>query len=49
MIEAAKIGDIFITVTGNRTVLTAEHFSLTKDGSILAMLVKFYRSALQVP
>jgi adenosylhomocysteinase len=36
MAEAAKIGDIFITVTGNRTVLTAEHFQVMKDGSILA-------------
>ena len=36
MLEAAKVGDIFITVTGNRTVLSAEHFSVMKDGSILA-------------
>ncbi|MEY3345376.1 MAG: hypothetical protein RLZZ581_170, partial [Actinomycetota bacterium] len=36
MIEAAKIGDVFVTVTGNRTVLTAEHFALMKDGTILA-------------
>jgi adenosylhomocysteinase len=36
MHEAAKIGDIFITVTGNRDVLRAEHFSLMKDGAILA-------------
>jgi adenosylhomocysteinase len=36
MAEAAKIGDIFITVTGNRTVLAAEHFQVMKDGSILA-------------
>ena len=43
MIEAAKIGDIFITVTGNRTVLTAEHFSLMKDGSILANAGHFAR------
>ncbi len=34
--EAAKVGDIFITVTGNRDVLRAEHFSLMKDGAILA-------------
>jgi adenosylhomocysteinase len=36
MHEAAKVGDIFITVTGNRDVLRAEHFSLMKDGAILA-------------
>ena len=26
MSEAAKIGDIFVTVTGNKSVLAAEHF-----------------------
>ena len=36
MAEAAKVGDIFITVTGNRTVISAEHFQLMKDGAILA-------------
>lgn len=36
MMEAAKIGDVFVTVTGNRTVLTAEHFAVMKDGAILA-------------
>ncbi len=36
MVEAAKVGDIFITVTGNRTVIAAEHFQLMKDGAILA-------------
>lgn len=36
MYEAAKIGDVFITVTGNRDVLTADHFSVMKDGAILA-------------
>ena len=34
--EAARIGDIFITVTGDRDVLRREHFELMKDGSILA-------------
>jgi adenosylhomocysteinase len=34
MIEAAKIGDVFITVTGNRDVLRAEHFQVMKDGAI---------------
>ncbi len=36
MKEAAKIGDIFVTATGNRDVITAEHVSLMKDGAILA-------------
>ncbi|HXY10500.1 MAG TPA: adenosylhomocysteinase [Terriglobales bacterium] len=36
MIEAAKIGDIFCTVTGNKNVLTREHFELIKDGAIIA-------------
>ncbi len=36
MYEAAKIGDVFITVTGNRDVLRSEHFSMMKDGAILA-------------
>jgi len=36
MAEAARVGDIFITVTGNRTVIAAEHFQVMKDGAILA-------------
>ncbi|MFM8620739.1 MAG: adenosylhomocysteinase [Candidatus Nanopelagicaceae bacterium] len=36
MTEAAKIGDVFITVTGNRDVLGEEHFVVMKDGAILA-------------
>ncbi len=34
--EAAKIGDIFITVTGNIHVIREEHFKLMKDGAIVA-------------
>ncbi len=34
--EAAKVGDIFITVTGNRSVLRREHFEAMKDGAVLA-------------
>src|SRR5687768_10631697 len=33
--EAASIGDIFVTVTGNRHVIDAEHFSRMKDGAIV--------------
>ena len=36
MTEAAKIGDVFITVTGNRDVLRDEHFKVMKDGAIMA-------------
>ncbi|MEA2843572.1 MAG: adenosylhomocysteinase [Actinomycetota bacterium] len=36
MIEAAREGDIFITVTGDRDVLRSEHFAAMKDGAILA-------------
>jgi adenosylhomocysteinase len=35
-LEAATSGDIFITVTGDKHVLGAEHFEIMKDGSILA-------------
>ena len=34
--EAAALGDIFVTVTGNKNVLRGEHFALMKDGAILA-------------
>lgn len=36
MKEAAKVGDIFITATGNKAVIRREHFTLMKDGAILA-------------
>lgn len=35
MAEAAKIGDFFITVTGNRHVIDKEHFEAMKDGAIV--------------
>ena len=34
--EAAEVGDVFITVTGNKHVLRMEHFNKMKDGAILA-------------
>jgi len=34
--EAAKIGDIFITVTGNKNVIDVKHIKLMKDNVILA-------------
>ncbi|MCD6357813.1 MAG: adenosylhomocysteinase [Thermoproteales archaeon] len=36
MSEAAKIGDIFITATGNRDVIRGEHMAKMKDGAVLA-------------
>jgi adenosylhomocysteinase len=36
MNEAAKIGDIFITVTGDINVIDKAHFEVMKDGAILA-------------
>ncbi|HEX9927466.1 MAG TPA: adenosylhomocysteinase [Pyrinomonadaceae bacterium] len=35
MNEAAAVGDIFITVTGNRDVIDRKHFPLMKDGAIV--------------
>ncbi|HEX9696617.1 MAG TPA: adenosylhomocysteinase [Actinomycetota bacterium] len=34
--DAAREGDVFITVTGDRDVLRGEHFELMKDGAIMA-------------
>lgn len=34
--DAAKIGDIFLTLTGNVSVIRMEHFDLMKDGAIVA-------------
>ena len=36
MIEAAKIGDIFCTVTGDLNVIDEHHFEAMKDGAIVA-------------
>jgi adenosylhomocysteinase len=35
MEQAAPIGDVFITVTGNKNVIDTRHFSKLKDGAIL--------------
>jgi adenosylhomocysteinase len=35
MTEAAKLGDFFVTVTGNRHVIDKEHFESMKDGAIV--------------
>jgi adenosylhomocysteinase len=34
--EAARVGEIFVTVTGNRGVLRREHFEAMRDGAVLA-------------
>lgn len=36
MDEAAKIGNVFITVTGNKSVLVRHHFDVMKSGAIIA-------------
>jgi adenosylhomocysteinase len=36
MAEAARLGDVFVTVTGNKSVLTNEHFERMKDGAVLS-------------
>ncbi|MBF2055627.1 MAG: adenosylhomocysteinase [Cyanobacterium sp. T60_A2020_053] len=35
MAEAAKVGDIFVTVTGNKHIIREEHFQTMKDGAIV--------------
>ncbi len=36
MAEAARIGDIFVTLTGDINVIDRQHFTLMKDGAIVA-------------
>jgi adenosylhomocysteinase len=36
MAEAAPLGDVFLTVTGNKAVIRKEHFRRMKDGAIVA-------------
>ena len=36
MAEAAKIGDIFCTVTGDRDIIRTEHIGVMKDGAIIS-------------
>jgi adenosylhomocysteinase len=36
MVQAAQIGDVFITVTGDKNVIDSKHFQVMKDGAILA-------------
>jgi adenosylhomocysteinase len=34
--EAARVGDLFVTVTGDTSVIRGEHFDVMKDGAVLA-------------
>ncbi len=36
LLQAAEVGEVFITVTGNRDVLRREHMERMRDGAILA-------------
>ncbi len=36
MAEAAKVGDLFVTLTGNKNVIRAEHFRMMKDRAVVA-------------
>ena len=36
MARAAEVGDIFVTATGDKSVITAEHVQRMKDGAVLA-------------
>jgi len=36
LLEAAKVGDIFVTTTGDKNVIDKAHFQVMKDGAILA-------------
>ncbi|GAB4305325.1 MAG: adenosylhomocysteinase [Geminocystis sp.] len=35
MAEAATIGDVFVTVTGNKHIIREEHFAVMKDGAMV--------------
>jgi adenosylhomocysteinase len=35
LVQAAKIGDVFITVTGDKNVIDKQHFEAMKDGAIV--------------
>ena len=36
MAETARVGDIFVSVTGNKHVLRREHFEVMRDGAVIA-------------
>jgi adenosylhomocysteinase len=36
MAQAARVGDLFISATGNKSILAKDHFDSMKDGALLA-------------
>lgn len=36
MLDASRVGDYFVTVTGNRDIIRREHYEVMKDGAILS-------------
>ena len=48
MAAAARVGDLFVTVTGNTSVLRREHFERLKDGAILAN-VGHFNDEIEIP
>jgi len=36
MEEAAKLGDVFVTVTGNKNVIAKHHFEVMRNGAVVA-------------
>ena len=36
LLEAARVGDVFVTVTGDKSVIRGEHMERMKDGAVLA-------------
>jgi adenosylhomocysteinase len=48
LMEAAKIGDIFITVTGDKNVIDKKHMQVMKDGIIMANSGHF-NSEINIP
>jgi adenosylhomocysteinase len=35
-VDAARVGDVFVSVTGNRDAMSGQHFELMKDGAVVA-------------
>lgn len=48
LLEASKIGDIFVTVTGNKNVIDGNHMKVMKDGAVLANSGHF-NSEINIP
>ncbi|MCL5996385.1 MAG: adenosylhomocysteinase, partial [Chloroflexi bacterium] len=48
LMEASKRGDIFVTVTGDKNVIDAQHMKVMKDGAVLANSGHF-NSEINIP